>query len=157
MGLRVRPNNKAEVVSVEEPTSTPQRGKAGPVQSNVNSMLIVFVSIFTELCNTKLFNQDELQTNNNILTPHGVCGKMWGENNLLTLLCLCVFLAITKWLSFHTLPTHHTYFPLTPDGLKGKDISYRRDSSKMAGRTCLVFINALYECSKGWNGRWARC
>jgi hypothetical protein len=42
----------------------------------------------------KLFNQNELQTINNIMTPYGVFEKMWGENDLLYALSVPVFLAI---------------------------------------------------------------
>jgi hypothetical protein len=49
-----------------------------------------FLSTSTALCITKLFNRDKLQTSITALTPYGVYGKMRGENDLITLLCLCV-------------------------------------------------------------------
>jgi len=97
---RFRPYNKAEVVSVKESISTPRRSKAGPVQSNVKSTLIAFVSIFTELCHHQVVQAgrttDQQQHND-------------------TQRRLRVYARRKR-------PAHHTYFSQTPDGLKGKDI-----------------------------------
>jgi hypothetical protein len=73
----------------------------------------------------KLFNQNELQTISNILTPYGVFEKMWGENDMLNALSVPVFLAIKK--DSHSTPSllNHTYggvtsFPKLQMALKGR-------------------------------------
>jgi hypothetical protein len=104
--------------------STPQQGKAGPAHSNVKSMLIVFISTFTELCIMKLFNQNELHAINNILTPYGVFEKKWGENDLLNVLSVPVFMAIKMTPVLHPPYSPHLrrcdFFFRTPYGFKGR-------------------------------------
>jgi hypothetical protein len=78
----------------------------------VKGTLIVFISTVTELSIMKLFNQNELQAINNIMTPYGVLEKMWDENDLLYSLSVPVFLAIKMTPILHP-PYSHTYDGVT--------------------------------------------
>jgi hypothetical protein len=138
--------------------------KAEEVRSNMKSLRIVS-STLNELHIMNLFRKDKPEASIAILTPYGVCGKVFGEidmkngirltgystitTRLLTLFCLCmIFCLKTTHLSFKSpIITRFsvmclTSLPKTEDDIKRKEISdVTMISSKIMGHTCQVSKN----------------